>query len=30
MQGVSAALTHSAHGAVVPIGIAPALLLVGI
>jgi hypothetical protein len=30
MQGVSAALTQSANGAVVPIGIAPALLLVGI
>jgi len=30
MQGVSAALTLSANGAVVPIGIAPALLLAGV
>jgi Na+/H+-translocating membrane pyrophosphatase len=30
MQGVSAALSQSANGAVVPVGIAPALLLAGI
>jgi hypothetical protein len=30
MQGVSAALTQSANGAVVPIGIAPVLLLAGL